>query len=331
MTIKHTLYSSVLVSLLLSGSLLAADTKATDEKAPEKKASVENTLEADRPMTDVRARSRATAKKDAKKYTPEQVRYQAIMEIQDSLTEIKKQLDKKKVFLSEYIKDKNLTATYRKSGTQASAAVKKIPATFEQAITAMTEDMKKHGSNYQYVNTPKNAEELERQSNAQATLTNNSFSRILRSLRSASRQKEFLHQQGQWDEFMDWVDAKLEAKGEARQERTAKAHVQAKKDQTARLAAEKENRYFRSDRRWDRGVQMYELGTERTYADNSKNWGDDRYDNGWGRGRSGGWGRGNNNRGINRGSNRNRSGGGQVLRRGRYKNTTALQIYGSQG
>jgi hypothetical protein len=329
MTLKHTLYGSVMVALLLSGSLLAADTKATDEK----KAPVENTLEADRPLTDVRARSRATAKKDAKKYTPEQIRYQAIMEIQDSLTEIKKHLDQKKVFLSEYLKDKNLTAAYRKSGTQASAAVKKIPGTLEQAITAMTEDMKKHGSNYQYVSTPANDDELERQSNAQAKMTAGSFDRILRSLRSADRQKEFLHQQGQWDEFMDWVDAKVDKEGEARQGRTAKARVKAKEDQTARLKAEQENRYFRSDRRWNRGVQMYELGTERTYADNSK-YSNDRYDNGWsrgrrggrgGRGRRGGWGSGY----TVRGSNGRRS--GAKLVRGRYKNTTALQIYGSQG
>ena len=324
MTLKHTLNGSVMVALLLSSSLLAADEK----KAPEKKAPVENTLEADRPVTDVRARSRATAKKDAKKYTPEQIRYQAIMEIQDSLTEIKKQLDQKKVFLSEYMKEKNLTDAYRKSNTQASAAVKKIPATFEQAVTAMTEDMKTQGSNYQYVNTPESADELERQSNAQAKMTAGSFDRILRSLRSADRQKEFLHQQGQWDEFMDWVDAKVDQKGEARQERTAKARVQAKKNETAKLKAEQDNRYARSDRRWNRGVQMYELGTDRTYADNSKYWADDRYDNGWSRGRHGrrdGWGNGY----TVRGTNSRRS--GAKLVRGRYKNTTALQIYGSEG
>ena len=72
---------------------------------------------------------------------------------------------------------------------------------------------------------------------------------------------------------------------------------------------------------------MYELGTERTYADNSK-YSNDRYDNGWSRGRrgGGGWGRGyNNNRGgVGRGTNRS----GAITRRGRYKNTTALQIYG---
>ncbi len=32
MTLKNTLYGSVMVALLLSGSLLAADTKATDAK-----------------------------------------------------------------------------------------------------------------------------------------------------------------------------------------------------------------------------------------------------------------------------------------------------------
>ena len=209
-----------------------------------------------------------------------QVRYRALLAMQDALSESGKDIDANNQMLNKYLEEQKFTAGYEANFVQMKHKVEdEIPISFNEALGITLSDVQANPARYADYSVPEKLSENQYQ--AQRAMVVDKWNQLMPQLMRAGAKAFYIESQGKWDGFLGWLDVQSETQQREYDammaKRKADVAAQAQKDYDAskkRMFELSEQRRkeqaARVQQQWDNRMAEYNAVTNRVIANRSR-------------------------------------------------------------
>jgi hypothetical protein len=209
-----------------------------------------------------------------------QVRYRALLAMQDALADSAKDIDANNQMLNKYLDEQKFTAGYEANFVKMKHKVEdEIPISFNEALGITLSDVQANPARYADYNVPEKMNENQYQ--AQRAMVVDKWNELMPQLMRAGAKAYYIESQGKWDAFLGWLDVQAETQKREYDaqmaKRKAEVAAQAQKDYDAskkrmfELAEQrKKEQNARMQQQWDNRMAEYNAVTNRVIANRSR-------------------------------------------------------------